>query len=186
MFWNPSGPSRSDSSNGARRRFPDSRRDYSIIPPPDSSIASASGSFFQVNRFLIDDLVRAAIGDATGDRALDLYAGVGLFSLPLARSFSHVTSVESGASAVRDLRLNAERAGAASRDRAELDRRFSEKLQTDAGLCAGRSAAHRLGKARRGAFGGIEAAPHHDCRLRPGHLARDLPGLLAAGITLRG
>src|SRR5581483_3380999 len=38
-------------------------------------------SFFQVNRFLVDRLVETAIGDVGGDRALDLYAGVGLFSL---------------------------------------------------------------------------------------------------------
>src|SRR5215472_10160941 len=70
-----------------------------------------NGSFFQVNRFLIDDLARAALGDASGGEAIDLYAGAGLFSLPLARRFTHVTSVESGTAAVRDLRFNAERAG---------------------------------------------------------------------------
>jgi len=71
----------------------------------------SSGSFFQVNRFLIDSLVDTALGGAEGETALDLYAGVGLFSLPLARRFASVTAVESGARAVRDLRFNAERAG---------------------------------------------------------------------------
>ena len=44
-------------------------------------------------------------------QALDLYAGVGLFSLPLARRFRTVTAVEAGAGAARDLQFNAERAG---------------------------------------------------------------------------
>jgi 23S rRNA (uracil1939-C5)-methyltransferase len=69
------------------------------------------GSFFQVNRFLLDRLVEAAIGEARGETALDLYAGVGLFSLSLARRFGAVTAVESGLAATRDLQFNAERAG---------------------------------------------------------------------------
>src|SRR3984957_18021927 len=38
-------------------------------------------SFFQVNRFLVEPLVEAAIGTERGRLALDLYAGVGLFSV---------------------------------------------------------------------------------------------------------
>jgi 23S rRNA (uracil1939-C5)-methyltransferase len=68
-------------------------------------------SFFQVNRFLIDQLVEAAIGDASGDTAIDLYAGVGLFSLPLARRFAKVAAVEAGVTAARDLEVNAQNAG---------------------------------------------------------------------------
>jgi 23S rRNA (uracil1939-C5)-methyltransferase len=67
-------------------------------------------SFFQVNRFLVEQLVEHAIGDATGETALDLYAGVGLFSIPLARRFQKVVAVESGSAAIRDLEVNAERA----------------------------------------------------------------------------
>ena len=70
-------------------------------------------SFFQVNRFLVDALIGEALGDAEGLSALDLYSGVGLFAIPLARRFSSVTAVESGASAVNDLQFNAERAGVA-------------------------------------------------------------------------
>jgi 23S rRNA (uracil1939-C5)-methyltransferase len=68
-------------------------------------------SFFQVNRFLIEPLVEAAIGDASGKSALDLYAGVGLFSLPLARKFAKVAAVEGGVTAARDLEVNAQNAG---------------------------------------------------------------------------
>jgi 23S rRNA (uracil1939-C5)-methyltransferase len=71
----------------------------------------SSNSFFQVNRFLADRLVEVGLGDVSGDHALDLYAGVGLFSMPLASRFKTVTAIESGGGAVRDLQFNAERAG---------------------------------------------------------------------------
>jgi 23S rRNA (uracil1939-C5)-methyltransferase len=74
----------------------------------------SGNSFFQVNRFLLEALVETALQGATGESALDLYAGVGLFSLPMARQFPAVTAVESGAGAVHDLRWNAERASAAN------------------------------------------------------------------------
>jgi len=67
----------------------------------------SAGSFFQVNRFLIDDLAKIATAGASGGLAWDLYAGVGLFSLPLSRRFSKVTAVEAGRAA-GDLRQNAE------------------------------------------------------------------------------
>jgi 23S rRNA (uracil1939-C5)-methyltransferase len=68
-------------------------------------------SFFQVNRFLVDPLIEAVLRDAEGGTALDLYSGVGLFAVPLARKFRKVIAVESSASAVNDLKFNAERAG---------------------------------------------------------------------------
>jgi len=70
----------------------------------------SGGSFFQVNRLLIDQMVEQALDHAAGESALDLFAGVGLFSLPLAKRFPKVTAVESGAGALRDLRFNADRA----------------------------------------------------------------------------
>ncbi len=70
-------------------------------------------SFFQVNRFLIEKLIDSAIGDFSGRSALDLYAGVGLFALPLAKRFERVVAVEANHGAVRDLEFNASRAGVA-------------------------------------------------------------------------
>jgi 23S rRNA (uracil1939-C5)-methyltransferase len=67
-------------------------------------------SFFQVNRLLLPRLADLAMGDASGAMAWDLYAGAGLFSLPLARRFERVVAVEAGRSA-EDLRHNAQRAG---------------------------------------------------------------------------
>ena len=70
----------------------------------------SSRSFFQVNRFLIEKLVETALRDEDGEAALDLYAGVGLFALPMARRFRSVTAVETGSSAAHDLEFNASRA----------------------------------------------------------------------------
>ncbi|HTV59328.1 MAG TPA: 23S rRNA (uracil(1939)-C(5))-methyltransferase RlmD [Verrucomicrobiae bacterium] len=71
-------------------------------------------SFFQVNRFLAAELARAAVqaGASGGKLALDLFAGVGLFSLPLARQFDRVIAVESNPAAARDLEANARGVGA--------------------------------------------------------------------------
>jgi 23S rRNA (uracil1939-C5)-methyltransferase len=69
-------------------------------------------SFFQVNRFLIEEMVRAAVPAEGGGTALDLYAGVGLFALPLSQKFKKVVAVESGSAATRDLEFNVQRAGA--------------------------------------------------------------------------
>jgi 23S rRNA (uracil1939-C5)-methyltransferase len=68
-------------------------------------------SFFQVNRFLIGDLLQTMTAGAKGDVALDLYAGVGFFTLPLARTFRKVVSVDANLAATRDLYANAESAG---------------------------------------------------------------------------
>lgn len=68
-------------------------------------------AFFQVNRFLVDELSAEVVKGEQGDTAVDLYAGVGLFSLPLARQFKSVISVETGAAAVADLKFNWKRAG---------------------------------------------------------------------------
>lgn len=64
-------------------------------------------SFFQVNRHMVNALMEAAVSGVSGETALDLYAGVGLFSAPLAERFAQVTAVESSASAVADLKVNA-------------------------------------------------------------------------------
>ena len=67
-------------------------------------------SFFQVNRFLVDDLLKTVIGEAKGDLALDLYAGVGFFTLPLTKTFQRVVSVDANLSATRNLRENVDTA----------------------------------------------------------------------------
>lgn len=68
-------------------------------------------SFFQVNRFLVEDLLKTVVANASGESALDLYAGVGFFTLPLAKTFAKVVSVDANLAATRDLQANAELAG---------------------------------------------------------------------------
>ncbi|MDE3164265.1 MAG: class I SAM-dependent RNA methyltransferase [Acidobacteriota bacterium] len=145
----------------------------------------SSNSFFQVNRFLVDRLVETALAGAAGETALDLYAGVGLMSMPLARAFGEVTAVESGAGAVRDLWFNAERAGlgnlhglqqSAEEHLAQLERRpdFVVADPPRAGL--GKSVVKRLS----------ELKPPHLVVVAcdPSTLARDLAGLTAAGYRI--
>ncbi len=64
------------------------------------------GSFFQVNRHLTDELVKIVTGGRSGETALDLYAGVGLFSAVLNREFERVIAVESSPTAHADLLYN--------------------------------------------------------------------------------
>lgn len=64
-------------------------------------------SFFQVNRFLIEEVAATVTPLAgSGDLALDLYAGVGLFSAFLADNFRQVLAVEAHPVAARDLEIN--------------------------------------------------------------------------------
>lgn len=66
---------------------------------------SAEG-FFQINQELLPALIDAALRGAQGERALDLYCGVGLFTLPLAQRFTHVTGVEANSAALGFARTN--------------------------------------------------------------------------------
>jgi 23S rRNA (uracil1939-C5)-methyltransferase len=52
-------------------------------------------------------LVHAAVDPLEGINALDLYCGVGLFTLPLAKRFRHVIGIESNEGAIRHARRNA-------------------------------------------------------------------------------
>ncbi|WP_446741698.1 23S rRNA (uracil(1939)-C(5))-methyltransferase RlmD [Silvibacterium acidisoli] len=64
------------------------------------------GSFFQVNRFLVDRLAGLVTAEKTGRIAWDLYAGVGLFARALSHNFEQVVAVESAPSSTLDLREN--------------------------------------------------------------------------------
>jgi 23S rRNA (uracil1939-C5)-methyltransferase len=64
------------------------------------------GSFFQTNRHLTDELVKIVTEGQSGQLALDLYAGAGLFSTALASDFHHVVSVESSQTSSADLSYN--------------------------------------------------------------------------------
>jgi len=60
----------------------------------DKEFWVSRGSFFQVNRFLVDELLSLVTTGRSGKLAWDLYAGVGLFSRTLAETFAEVIGVE--------------------------------------------------------------------------------------------
>jgi 23S rRNA (uracil1939-C5)-methyltransferase len=66
----------------------------------------SAGAFFQTNRYLIEELVEIVTAGVSGEFALDLYAGVGLFSTALACDIRHIVSVEMSPTAARDLQYN--------------------------------------------------------------------------------
>jgi len=73
--------------------------------------AVSAPSFFQVNTRVAEEMTRivvAALDVSGSDRVLDLYAGVGTFTLPLAATGADIVAVEGAGSAVRDLRRNLE------------------------------------------------------------------------------
>jgi 23S rRNA (uracil1939-C5)-methyltransferase len=67
-------------------------------------------AFFQVNQGLLKQVIDFALGSVIGGAALDLYCGVGLFTLPLSRRFKSVVGVESNAAASRFARRNLQQA----------------------------------------------------------------------------
>jgi 23S rRNA (uracil1939-C5)-methyltransferase len=66
----------------------------------------SGGAFFQVNRFLVEELVKVVTANRSGELALDLYAGLGLFSVALGTSFRHIVAVESSHGSAGDLKYN--------------------------------------------------------------------------------
>jgi 23S rRNA (uracil1939-C5)-methyltransferase len=79
-------------------------------------------SFFQVNRFLVEELAREVVEREEGGRlAIDLFAGVGLFSIPLAKRFARVLAVESNPAAARDLETNTRGQGSIEVRSAEVE-----------------------------------------------------------------
>jgi 23S rRNA (uracil1939-C5)-methyltransferase len=64
------------------------------------------GSFFQVNRFLLPELLKLVVKNRSGRMAWDLYAGAGLFARAL--DFETVTAVESEGFSSDDLKKNLE------------------------------------------------------------------------------
>jgi 23S rRNA (uracil1939-C5)-methyltransferase len=70
--------------------------------------------FFQANDFMVSELValvRKLAKDCGRNSVLDLFSGVGLFSLPLARQFEKVVAIESSSAACRLCSSNASAAG---------------------------------------------------------------------------
>jgi 23S rRNA (uracil1939-C5)-methyltransferase len=138
------------------------------------------GSFFQVNRFLVDQLVAEAVGTASGERALDLFAGVGLFSRALLKQFRKVTAVETGASACRDLEVNV---GHAKVERIQAGM-FLEDLKVTPDFVLADPPRAGLGKAVVKELARLKPPRIAIVSCDPATLARDLAGLLADGYEI--
>ncbi|MFC6645734.1 class I SAM-dependent RNA methyltransferase [Granulicella cerasi] len=99
------------------------------------------GGFFQVNRFLLPQFVKLVTDGLSGNIAWDLFAGVGLFSRVLAKSFAQVTAVEASPLAAQDLAATMKKLGKQHRavaattldflKRAKLERERAEVVVLD-------------------------------------------------------
>jgi 23S rRNA (uracil1939-C5)-methyltransferase len=150
----------------------------------------SAGSFFQINRHLTDELVNIVTQEASGDLALDLYAGVGLFSTALAGNFRHVVSVEPSHRALPDLQYNLPPNGEAIKATTEqylslhnntgqAGRIVSGKQKPD--LVVVDPPRRGLGEALARSLADVAAARLIYVSCDPATLARDLVSLLAAG-----
>ncbi|MBV9959533.1 MAG: class I SAM-dependent RNA methyltransferase [Acidobacteria bacterium] len=174
----------------------------SLFPPVDEAgtrevtreiagrryLFSADG-FFQINHELLPALVSAAVGQASGATALDLYCGAGLFTLQLAQRFERVVGVEAHPGAVAYARRNLQLSGATSATvecstvGAWLKEHASSLAPLDLLL---------LDPPRTGAEEGVITAilDAHPRRITyvscdPATLARDLRGLTGGGYNLQ-
>ncbi len=140
----------------------------------------SAGSFFQVNRNLIDELVSVVTAGARGELALDLYAGVGLFSVELAPFFHHIFSVEASQTAHIDLLqnvpANVKAVGAQTEDYLE-----SRSLRIRPDLVVLDPPRSGIGKAVTSFLVEIKAPLVRYVSCDPSTLARDIAPLLAVG-----
>jgi 23S rRNA (uracil1939-C5)-methyltransferase len=149
-----------------------------------SQFRVSAGSFFQVNRFLIDELVTIVSAEKSGKLAIDLYAGVGLFSLDLSKSFAQVIAVESSPTAYADLFYNAKpniKAIHAATD--WFLNQGSRKLQPD--LVIVDPPRGGLGEVVVRGLGRLGARQVTYVSCDPATLSRDLAGLLNAGYGIQ-
>jgi 23S rRNA (uracil1939-C5)-methyltransferase len=150
-----------------------------------SAYRVSAGAFFQTNRFLTDELINIVTSGCSGELALDLYAGAGLFSTALACNHRHMISVESSQTAAGDLQYNLPGNGKAVRATAEQylterTHRVSPELIVVDPPRSG------LGDSVTRALASMSAPRLTYVSCDPATLARDLVPLLAAGYRVEG
>jgi 23S rRNA (uracil1939-C5)-methyltransferase len=141
----------------------------------------SAGAFFQVNRYLTDELVKIVTEGSAGRTALDLYAGVGLFALPLARSFERVIAVESSQISHSDLQYNTP--GNMQAVNATTEQHLQSSSDTP-DLVVVDPPRGGLGEAVAQALGRLQAPCLIYVSCDPATLARDLRVLTAAGYAI--
>ncbi|MBC7795696.1 MAG: 23S rRNA (uracil(1939)-C(5))-methyltransferase RlmD [Pyrinomonadaceae bacterium] len=82
----------------------------------DFDYAFSAATFFQVNHQLLQRFIETALQDASGDFALDLYCGVGLFALPLSKKFTKVIGIEGSETSINLAKKNAANADLSNAD----------------------------------------------------------------------
>jgi 23S rRNA (uracil1939-C5)-methyltransferase len=152
-------------------------------------IAISPAGFFQAHATLRGALaasVLTAVG--SGGRALELHAGAGFFTLPLAAQFAELIAVESEPRAAADLRSNLARAGrtnvrvlAQRASRALADREVARFAPEAIVLDPPRIG---IGESEAGALARLGATRLAYVSCDPATLARDLSTLLASGYRL--
>jgi 23S rRNA (uracil1939-C5)-methyltransferase len=155
------------------------------LPAYDVSLAFRPLDFIQVNGDVNARMIDHAIdllGVQPGDRVLDLFCGLGNFTLPLARRAAHVTGVEGEAGLVQRARDNAARNGLAN---TEFHAANLAEDQRDAPWARARHDLLLLDPPRAGAAEVLAYLPRKDVRrvvyvsCHPASLARD------AGVLVR-
>jgi 23S rRNA (uracil1939-C5)-methyltransferase len=144
------------------------------------------GSFFQVNRFLVDELVDLVVSARSGRIAWDLYAGVGLFARALTGRFERVIAVEASPASSADLRLNLQRTSHRVVEASTLE--FLQKQKPSAtppDLVVVDPPRAGLGPAITSSLAQIAPAEIVYVSCDPSTLSRDLATLVQSGYDLR-
>lgn len=159
---------------------------YLFTPRPHGVLRSHVLSFFQANRGLLDGLEATALAPLAGARrVLELYSGVGLFTLPLAARAEHVRAVEGAPWAAADARNNLAAFGHVEVIEAAVEHdapewaagRFDAVLLDPPRSGAGPDVVDALARLR------VDRVAYVSCD--PTTLARDLARLLGHGFVLR-
>jgi len=147
-----------------------------------ASYRVSAGAFFQVNRHLVGELVDLVIGSSRGEVALDLYAGVGLFTTALARRFAQVIAVESSQTSHGDLVENCP--GNVKAIRAGTEQFLGKSGRWRPDLIVVDPPRSGLGATVVKGLAALQSPRLAYVSCDPATLARDLSGLLAAGYKI--
>ncbi|MFZ0287355.1 MAG: 23S rRNA (uracil(1939)-C(5))-methyltransferase RlmD [Terriglobales bacterium] len=149
-----------------------------------ASYRVSNGSFFQVNRYLVDELAKTVTEGYSGDVAVDLYSGVGLFSTVLARSFAQVIAVESSPTSHADLMHNSpSNVKTVPKTAEQFLESAAQKLRPD--LVVVDPPRNGLGETVVRKLAGLGAGHIVYVSCDPATLSRDLAGLLGAGYRIQ-
>lgn len=156
-----------------------------------ASYRVSAGAFFQTNRHLTDELVKIVTAGRSGEVAVELFAGVGLFSTVLACDFHHIVCVEASQTAAADLKYNLPSNGEVIQATAE--QYLGRPAEETSGKGALFASAHKpdlvvvdpprsgLGESVARSLANLGAARISYVACDPATLARDLLPLLSAG-----